>query len=112
MCEDNREWEPQLNRSNRDGSTGTDGQVRATWTPPEQPHEAIIEAIADASGRDPIALDPLYDSIAVDALDAVLTGARAPDRSDVRVSFCHDGLAITIDGNGTVTVTEAGEDRG
>lgn len=111
MCEDNREWEPQLNSSNRDESTGTDGRVRSTWTPPERPHVAIVEAIADVSGRDPIALDPLYDSIAVDALEAILTGARAPNRSDVRVSFVHDRLAITIDGNGAVTVARAGDDR-
>lgn len=112
MCGDNGDRETHLDRSNNDECAGTDRQIRTTWTPPEKPHAAIVRAIARARGQDPIALDPLYDSIAVDALDALLTGTRVPNRSAVRVSFFHDGLAITIDGNGALTVAETADDRG
>jgi len=72
--------------------------------PNEQISIDVIEAIADATGTDPLTMDPpLYEVVDTDALDALYErGAVAT------VEFEYDGHSVTVDGDGTVTV-ESGE---
>jgi len=68
-----------------------------------------VTAVAAARGVDPVALPPIYESVDVDALNALLAGA--PDRpGDVegRVTFTYAGYAITVDFDGLVRLRPTG----
>lgn len=68
--------------------------------------ERVVRAVADHRGVDPGDLDePLYSAIDPDALDALF--ARAPDESSVRrLRFRYLGHDVTVEADGTVTVTD------
>lgn len=68
----------------------------------------IVERIAARDGVDPIDFDVLlYDVIDADALEALTggTGDRQ-SRANLRVSFTYHGYAVTVDGNGEVSIDE------
>lgn len=69
------------------------------------PSTAVVETVAIAADRDPVALEPLYDAIDPDALDALIhsRGARSTD-GDATVTFGIDGYQVTIQRAGTVVV--------
>lgn len=63
----------------------------------------VVEAIADARGVDPTALDvPLYWEIDLEALDTL-----CETDHDVAVSFTYDGTPVTVHGDGRVEVGDA-----
>lgn len=62
----------------------------------------IPEAVAAATGRSPTEGPPLQESVDVDALRALLD----ENKDVMSVSFAYDGTTVTIDGDGTVRVTE------
>ncbi|MFC6863122.1 HalOD1 output domain-containing protein [Halomicroarcula sp. GCM10025817] len=68
--------------------------------------EQIVRAVADNRGVDPRDLEAsLYSAINPDALDALF--ARASGESTVqRLQFHYLGHAVTVEGDGTVTVTD------
>lgn len=88
-------------------SNGTDGIVRAQYdwasTPPST---AVIETIAVALNRDELTLEPLYESVDPDALDALLrsNGAPSEDANTVTVSFIFADRQVTVQGSGDVIV--------
>lgn len=59
-------------------------------------HEAVIYAVADADGVDPVDLAPLYDTIDPEALDAIFAGD-----CEGRIAFAYEGheVAVTCDGD-------------
>lgn len=66
---------------------------------------AVVSAVAFASGRDPLALPPLYSSVDPDALDRLF----APTRSGTRrlpasFSFEYADCEVTVNGHGTVEI--------
>ncbi|WP_435175994.1 HalOD1 output domain-containing protein [Halorussus sp. AFM4] len=70
---------------------------------------AVVRAVAAVSDRssagDPReALDPLYDSVDPDALDALFR--HADDSQTGAVEFAYCGYEVTVDSTGLVTVTE------
>jgi len=70
-------------------------------TPSTKLSEAVVAAVADREGVDPIDLDrPLYDAIDPDALDDLF------ENSAVRVQFDYLGYTVSIGQGGTVCVTE------
>jgi hypothetical protein len=69
----------------------------------DEPSIAIVEAIADRTGRDATDLPPLQDTVDVDALNALV---RRPGHDDVRITFEYDGLVVTADGDGDVEVDQ------
>lgn len=77
------------------------GEYRATydWTSME-PSTGVIEAVADVTNRESLALSPLYDSIDPDALDSLF---RLSDE-EVSVSFTYAGFEITARSDGEVAV--------
>ncbi|MXR53008.1 hypothetical protein GRX03_15520 [Halovenus sp. WSH3] len=77
--------------------------VRTDWKRYEQPVLAIVEAIAAVEGKRPTDLPPLGEEIDVDALTALLETNQADET--ITVSFRYQGLDVTLDGRGQLTVT-------
>lgn len=66
----------------------------------------VIEAVADAKGTEPAALDPLYHVIEPDALDSLFANtANGRPRSLGRVLFVFAGCEVAIDADENIDVT-------
>lgn len=65
---------------------------------------AVVRAVADAKGVDPLDLDPLYDVIDGDALDAMFAERDGSDPLELR--FTMAGCEVVVQGAGEVTVTQ------
>lgn len=78
--------------------------VRSDWRGTGQPSIAVVEAVADATDRDPLDVASLYDHVDTDALDALVTSAEDGSGTDVRVSFTYDGVRVLVEGTGGITV--------
>ena len=61
---------------------------------------AVVEAVAEATGRDPTELNPLYEYIDGDNLDGLLRGAD----QEVTVSFDYGRVQVEISASGPLTV--------
>ena len=74
------------------------------------PSQAVVEAVADAEGVLPGALrpptyEPLHESIDPDSLDALFADrVDGAPRARGTVSFTYCGYAVTVDGDGSVTL--------
>lgn len=62
--------------------------------------ETLVYAIADAAGVDPLSIEPVYDSVDPDALEALIRSGA----NDLSVSFDHDGVPVEVYGDGTVRI--------
>lgn len=51
----------------------------------------VLRAVAAYSGKSPLELDPLYDSIDPDTLDALMR-----NESDICISFDYHGFSVTV----------------
>lgn len=72
-----------------------------------QMSHAVLTAVADAEGVDPIDLDrPLYEAIDPDALDSLFRPDGTP-RTDGRVRFSYYGYEITVHADGRLELTAA-----
>lgn len=71
--------------------------------------ETIVIAVADATGVDPLDLDPLYDSIDPDAIDRAFesTGEGAPATTD-QLAFDYAGCEVTVRADRSVVVAPTG----
>lgn len=69
------------------------------------PSTGVVETVSRAVGRDPKALEPLYESIDPDALDAIVGSfdSQRP-RDDTTVSFVFADRRVTVSGSGEVLV--------
>ena len=98
--------EPERLSAGAESMGRADGTVRAQYewasTPPPI---AVVETIAVALDREPTALEPLYESVDLDALDALL---EAKDSSatpgDLTVTFTVADREATVHGSGEVVV--------
>lgn len=66
---------------------------------------AVVHAVADAEGADPLDLTPLYDAVDPDALDSLfasLTGEGAASIDEV--SFEYEGYDVTVTADGSVSL--------
>lgn len=72
------------------------GESEAVW-------ETVVSVVAETTGRDPLSLDPIYDAVDQDALDALFTGVGS-DRSPERVTFTYEGCDVTVAGDDVVQV--------
>lgn len=76
--------------------------------PSRSPTQRIAEAVADAEGVDPVALDPpLFDVLDGDRLDGLI---RSNERSEtdptLRVSFEYHGYTVQVAADGRVTLDQ------
>lgn len=69
------------------------------------PIHEIVETVAHRADESPLELPPLYDYVDPALLDTLEAGERHPNRS-YSVVFDYYGYEITVDSDGTVTVTE------
>jgi hypothetical protein len=70
------------------------------WTAYNHPSTAVVEAVAQATGRDQTDLHALYDYLDGDALDALLGAADTA----LTVSFTYDDAWVDISATGSLTV--------
>lgn len=95
-----------------DGDDGGIVEASYDWdeTPPAT---AVVETVAVALDRKPITLDPLFDSVNPDALNALFVSSPST-RSAIptTVSFEFVGRYVTVSSVGTVTVREPTADGG
>ena len=66
---------------------------------------AILDAVADAAGRDPLDLPPIYETVDPDALDGLLGGSAFAD-SSLAIRFEYAGHVVIARSDGEVIVTE------
>lgn len=74
-----------------------------------RPTTAIVETVADITGRDVLRMEPLHDVIQTDALDAVFrpTDGTARDNAETSVTVQYLDFAVTVRGDGAVVVRPA-----
>lgn len=61
----------------------------------EAPSEAVVGAVAAATGRSPLDLPPLFRSVEADALDAAVGGGE----ESVRATFSYAGCRVALTGD-------------
>lgn len=70
------------------------------------PSTAVIELIAEESGRDPTELDPLSEKIDPEALDQIVScNGTNPHDHTVSVSFSFCGYAVVVESGGLVELS-------
>ena len=79
------------------------------------PSTVVIATLAELLDADPIELDPLYNSVDPDALDAFVRGRKGTE-GDISVSFRHESHAVSVYSYGVVSISPGDEpparDRG
>jgi len=71
----------------------------------------VVEEVANRKGVAPEELRPLSDVVDPEALDALFTSVPGADHREGRVSFAYEGLTVTVDQNGSVSVTASPQDE-
>lgn len=84
--------------------------VQSDWKRNGDPSEAIVDAIAIATGRDPLDVEPLQNYVDTDALDALVT-PQSDDDGHVRVAFSYESLDVVATSKGVVEVRSGAADR-
>ena len=102
MTYDTEDSDSDTSSIDRDGSTDQDG-----WDRYERPSVAIVEAIAQATGREPTTLPSLHRSVDPDALDTLLTDeTRRGDQ--VHLSFTYAGVLVSVGSDGDLSIRTDG----
>ena len=70
----------------------------------ESPSHGVVRAISAVKGVEPTEVNPLYDSIDPNALNAMFGDTAEAGESDIHVSFRVDDLKIEVSGDRRVTV--------
>lgn len=83
--------------------TSTSSRV---WETTARPSVEVVEAVAAATARDPLEMPQLNDYVDPDALDKLLGAAAEKSTDPAHVSFDYDGVRVTVDSTGAVTVEE------
>ncbi|MBZ6496775.1 HalOD1 output domain-containing protein [Natrinema longum] len=98
MPEDSRWCRP------TDGSTDSVVVSKTTWDRDSgnTPVNAVVSAVATATGIDSLELPPLYETIDPDALNALFLSG--PGDPGTRTRFRYAGYGVTVQGDGTVRV--------
>jgi len=75
------------------------------WDSPERLSSAIITAVATVAGTEPTELEPLYDCVDPDAVDALFRPlSEDRPRSDGCLSFSLNEYEVTVYGHGEIIV--------
>lgn len=70
------------------------------------PSVAVIETLAATTGREPTALDVLFDHVDPEALDALIRSSVGTEHeADTLVGFAVEGYRVTVSGDGYVSVS-------
>lgn len=91
--------------STDDGQTGRD-TYRGHWNESKAPSIAVVETVAVATNREATGLPPLYDTVDVDSLDALMRSANGGPGT-VSVSFRYADVDVTVDSTGDIRLDGA-----
>ena len=80
------------------------GLKRYDWAAYDEPSTALVEAIADATDRDPLHMPPLYDHVDTEALGKLLASRTRDRNGAVQVTFSYDGTTVHLDSDGRIDV--------
>lgn len=89
-------------RHGDDGRSPSNAHVYE-WDRSQRPSVAVVEAVADATGRGTTTLDPIQNSIDSDALDALVRSA-ADGPTYVRVTFAYADVTVTFESDHGIEV--------
>lgn len=90
----------------------TDGQYRAAFDVPTVPPSlALASAIAGAMDADPTDIDPLYESLDPDALNA-LVGEPRPTGDPIEITLYVENFEVTISNTGSISLEPQTADGG
>lgn len=85
--------------------TGESIRAEFDWSE-VSPSTAVVETVAIAAGREPTVLEPLYETVDPDALDALIrSGDRDSTGGDTAVKLALDGYEVRVERGGTVVVS-------
>jgi hypothetical protein len=70
----------------------------------------VVTEVAEQKDVPPEELRPLSDVVDPEALDTLFASAPGTDHREGRVSFAYEGLSVTIDQNGSISVTASQQD--
>lgn len=71
---------------------------------------AIVDAVAETTGRDPMEMPPLQEYLDVDALEELVTGRSNDAPGTVQVTFTYGEVSVRADSTGTVEVLPQARD--
>ncbi|AFZ72686.1 HalOD1 output domain-containing protein [Natronobacterium gregoryi] len=72
----------------------------------DKPSEAIVDAVASVTGKDPLEMTPLYEAIDPDALDALFDQRQAGDETH-ELWFTYDGFDVGVHSDGEIRLRTA-----
>jgi len=73
------------------------------------PVQSVVEAVATATGSDPVALEPLYEAVNPAVVNRLVGHDRGQTHSAPDVSFRFEGCEVTVNADGrTVVVPGSG----
>lgn len=87
-----------------DSSTTTTSSIAANWDADTEntPVYAVVSAVAEAEGVDPVDLPALYETIDPEALNDLFL---SDPGTAITVEFRYAGYSVTVRGGGTVEVS-------
>lgn len=85
--------------------SGLAASASGTGVRDETVSNRVIAAVAEATGVDPLELDPLYNVVDPDALNAIFSPANGRQGADAKLRFTMEGCAVVVRGDGDVVVT-------
>lgn len=91
---------------------GSESSVTYDADREERPSTAVVNAVAEAVGRDPTELPPLQRTIDADALDEMFgetLGGRPRTSGSVTFEYC--GCSVVVLADGEVVVRESDDHR-
>lgn len=90
--------------------TQTAAEPGTTDVQGEEVSDAVIAAVADATGEDPIELEPLYSVVDPDALNSLFRGSTDASATTMELRFSMAGCRVVVRGDGDVDVTPPEDD--
>lgn len=76
----------------------------STYLDADSPSAAVIQAVANASDEDPREMEPLYDAIDPDALDALVRSAEDHGGTELTLEFSYNDCWVRLGDDGELTV--------
>lgn len=83
--------------------------VTATRDRSESVSRSVIAAVAEATGTDPTAMQPLYEVVDPDALDAIFDPVAGETAPVGCVSFRFNGCDVYVYADGRTVVSSSGD---
>lgn len=85
-------------------TTATEPGTQANTDPwRDRPSHRILLAISDATGVDVTEVEPLYETIDLDTVDALFSDQSSPPDRPIRLTFVAADCRVTVCQDGTVS---------